>query len=75
MTTTNTALTLESRTVIRVGMPDAPYIVGVVRGPKGLRSARIRGDVDNLPAPGSPLELVSEGPHYPTYQVITGDAR
>jgi uncharacterized OB-fold protein len=60
--------TLESFTVIRVGMPGAPYVVAVVRTDAGLTTARLDVDVDRLPAIGTALRDVS-GAGIPTYAV------
>ncbi|WP_455902008.1 hypothetical protein [Rhodococcus gordoniae] len=48
------ALTLESSAIIRVGAPDAPYAVAVVRSRQGLSSGRLSAeDLENLPPIGS----------------------
>jgi hypothetical protein len=49
-------LTLESSVVIRVGAPDAPYAVAVVRDREGLHSGRfLVDDFDAMPPIGTPL--------------------
>ena len=52
-------LTLEAATVIRVPPPglEPGYIVAVVRTPEGLRTGRLLCSPDDLPAPGSGVEV------------------
>jgi hypothetical protein len=54
-------LTLEAATVIRVPPPglDPGYIVAVVRTPEGLRTGRLLCSPDDLPVPGSGVELAA----------------
>lgn len=55
----DTALTLEAATVIRVPPPglESGYVVAVVRTPEGLRTGRLLCPSDDVPTPGTHVEL------------------
>jgi uncharacterized OB-fold protein len=57
---TESTLTLEAATVIRVPPPglDAGYTVAVVRTPEGLRIGRLLCPPDQVPPPGTRVEPV-----------------
>lgn len=65
--------TLESYTVIRVGVPDAPYVVGVIRDGARLITGRLDAPAD-VPVPiGAPVTTVSVYSDYTLYSVAKAD--
>ncbi|MEV6013090.1 OB-fold domain-containing protein [Streptomyces sp. NPDC051976] len=65
--------TLESYTVIRVGVPDAPYVVGVIRDGARLITARLDAPADVPVTVGAPVTPLGKYSHYTLYSVAEAD--
>ncbi|TCC37392.1 OB-fold domain-containing protein [Kribbella capetownensis] len=61
--------TLESYTVIRVGVPDAPYVIGVIRDGAQLITGRLDAAADIPVRIGTPVSAVSHDGDYTLYSV------
>lgn len=70
---TESTLTLEAATVIRVPPPglEPGYTVAVVRTPEGLRTGRLLCSPDAVPAPGTAVERAeSPAQGIPAYRPV-----